>query len=102
MTRPANTESDFAEHFEIPPADDISALLSALRSSADTDTYTVLAGSLNIYISAIARFRGSGMFEPTDVSALLDIWAILLDIKTPRKASFAPKGRVQKEVPGDD
>ena len=56
-------------------------ILSRLRATTDREVSEVLAGATNIYMNAIIRFRGDGLFKAADIQSMFTIWQILLDVR---------------------
>lgn len=74
----------------------IRTLLHNLRTSADRDTYEVLASATNTYLTALIRFTGQGVLAPKDIDSLLTVWQIMLDVGKDR-VDYAPRQRQEPE-----
>lgn len=79
-------------------------ILSSLKASADFDTCRVLASATNTYTEAILRLRSDGVWTAQDISNLVTIWEILLDVGRPVQPTveeFAPKPKPEPEQPNE-
>lgn len=81
---------------------DIRDILARLKASADRDVCEVLAGATNVYLNAIVRFTGQGMFKAKDVDNLITVWQILLDVGRADLAEFAGRSNENDPQPEDE